>query len=138
MQINNMNQNYMNKIQLKTTFNDDRIDSKLPEKVDKTSISKKDINTAAAALSLTGSDLFKAKPTYSKNDVSAVQKINEAPKVEKLQDFDLSPVKKSDEVTAIKGMEAISQTQNQDKVIISDPEMDNFLKNAFKVFDLNY
>lgn len=140
MQINNMNPNYINRLQIKTTFNDENVSvNRNNDKIDADKLNKKDLNTAAAALSLTGGDLFKAKGIYTKQDVAPVAQSLKPEKVNALQDFDLSPVKKADEITATKAMDMTNNVTpvNNDKIVISDPEMDNFLRNAFKVFDLN-
>lgn len=91
-------------------------------------------------ISLTGSDLnaSSVNQIYNKESVKAAAVSPLSPKERVVEDFSLdaaSPVR----ATNIKEVDNIDKAQASDnKVVISDKQMDDFLHKAFNLFDLDY
>lgn len=130
-------------LQLNNYSVQNRIQQVAPEKTDiqaaKVNESQKKV---PASIDIAGGDLFKpssspldtSKQIYTKDSVVAnISNLSTAARTERpLQDFSLTGISKVNEV---KPVEEPATVASPEKIVISDEAMDNFLREAFKVFD---
>ena len=142
MKINNFtNFNTFNNLNTSVQNRPNQVENTQPvtsEKLDKSKISIKDFSTAAYALSLSNGKDIQNAGIYTKEEIFKNAQKSIAASTDNLQDFALTASPKVlDNVSIAKAsLENITPADVQTNS--SDPQMDNFLHQAFKAFELDY